>query len=172
MRPRSVSSFPHRPPGVHTHPDLPTACRSTGEQPEGTSRKRGGGQGSVEIWPSLTETNRKLPKEGVFPSHFPAALVPAYSSFFKATPLTPPGCHHPAPSALRSPVFTRQSVHGAGGCRLSPLPREQAPLGLHSSPPFPKPILARVLRTRWLLQGLSFHVGPSPAPLTHRYLVP
>lgn len=60
------------------HPDPPNRCRSTGEQPKGTCRKRGGGGRAA--WNLAIFDRKELEaakgRKGSFP-HFPAALLPA-----------------------------------------------------------------------------------------------
>lgn len=68
---------------------------------------------------------------------------------------------HPVPSPLPTLVFTPQSRHCLFCCRLSPLPREQAPLRVALSSTLSKAHSRQVLQTRWLVQGPSFHMGPA-----------
>lgn len=164
MRPGRPSPFPHLPPTMHTHtaPTPPPPPVALGSNPRRLGEARRG-EGQRGIWPSLTETDWELRKAGVFPSHSPAAPAGLVLRL-KATPshLQDKTAARPIPS-LRSLAFPAQSPRCLGCCRLSPLPGEQAPLGLHAPPPSPKQILGRVLQARWLVRGLSFHIWPSPA---------
>lgn len=167
MRPGRASSFPHLPSHAHAHADLPIVFRSTGEQPKGAGREEEGGRAAWNL--AIFDRNELEAAEGrglsltltCCPS--PGLVVDLQGS----EPLTAPGSRstllHPAPSSLRSLVFTPQPLHCLGYCRLPPLPREQAPLGVALSSTLCKAdsLQGPARRGGWC--GIPVHIGPGRA---------
>lgn len=157
---------------VHIHRTSPPPPAAPGSN---TVEKARRGEGQCGIWPSLTEKNWELPKEGVLPhTSLLSWSRPSPQSSRRPLP-TSRMRFHPNPSPLPSLVFTPLSLHCLCCCRLSPLPRVQAPFGVALSSTFSEARSSHVQQTRWVAGSLlPYGARPSPthAPLSSAYREP
>lgn len=142
-------------------PDLPTASCSTGELHGGK-----GAEGGRAMW-NLAIFDRKelgAAKGRGSSLTLPCCPGPGLVLSLQGDPCLPPGCGSTLTQSPRpSLVFTPQSLHCLCCCRLSPLPRVQAPFGVALSSTFSEARSSHVLQTRWVVQGLFFLWSP-PQP--------